>query len=85
MPVFSALNARDYFVAPVTLDRTNNEVDFIGLPFLAPAPRGLNRTGGPVSLLGDVSEHGRQQAAATGIVPAARHEGSGVLSLGDHR
>ncbi len=45
-PVFNALNASDYFIEHVTLDRTNNEVDFIGLPFLAPQLKALTEPAG---------------------------------------
>jgi hypothetical protein len=36
VPVFSAANARDYFVTPVTPEMTNNEIGWTGMPFIAP-------------------------------------------------
>jgi len=46
LPVFKDLNAREYFVEPVTLERTNQEIDFIGMPFLAPQLKALTEPAG---------------------------------------
>jgi hypothetical protein len=46
MPVFSAANARDYFVSPVTPEMTNNEIGFTGLPFIAPYLKALREPAG---------------------------------------
>src|SRR5665213_2096135 len=40
-PVFSAANARDYFVSAVTPEMTNHEIGFTGMPFIAPHLRAL--------------------------------------------
>jgi hypothetical protein len=45
-PAFSAANARDYFVTPVTPEMTNNEISFAGLPFIAPHLRALREPAG---------------------------------------
>ena len=46
VPVFSAANARDYFVSPVTPEMTNNEIGFTGLPFIAPYLKALREPAG---------------------------------------
>ena len=45
-PVVTAADARDYFVTPVTLERTNNSIGFTGLPFIAPYLRALREPAG---------------------------------------
>jgi len=45
-PAFSAANARDYFVSPVTPELTNNEISFIGMPFIAPYLKALHEPAG---------------------------------------
>jgi hypothetical protein len=41
IPVFNEANARSYFGAPIALELTNNEIAFIGTPFIAPKLRAL--------------------------------------------
>src|ERR1039458_3818035 len=45
-PAFSAANARDYFVSPVALEMTNNEIGWTGLPFIAPYLKALSEPAG---------------------------------------
>ena len=45
-PVFSAANARDYFVTPVTPEMTNTEIGWTGMPFIAPYLRALSEPAG---------------------------------------
>jgi hypothetical protein len=45
-PVLDAANARDYFMAPISLDKTNNDFGFIGMPFIAPYLKALNEPAG---------------------------------------
>ncbi len=45
-PVFSAANARDYFVTPVTPEMTNREIGWTGMPFITPYLRALSEPAG---------------------------------------
>ncbi len=45
-PAVAAANARDYFVSPMTLDQTNNEIGCTGMPFIAPYLRALSEPAG---------------------------------------
>lgn len=45
-PAFNAANARDYFVTPVTPEMTNNQITWIGMPFIAPYLKALNEPAG---------------------------------------
>jgi hypothetical protein len=46
VPVFKSANAREYFIAPITPEMTNNDVVFTGTPFVAPYLRALREPAG---------------------------------------
>ena len=50
-PVFATENARDYFMSPITPEMTNNEIDFTGMPFIAPHLVALTEAAGPFLFL----------------------------------
>jgi hypothetical protein len=45
-PIFTAANAKDYFISAVTPDATNSDITFIGMPFIAPNLRALTEPAG---------------------------------------
>ena len=46
MAVFDAANARNYFIAPITLEYTNNNIGLRGTPFIAPNLRAVQEPAG---------------------------------------
>lgn len=51
-PVFDAANERNDFLMPIHLEKTNDQITFVGAPFVAPYVRTLNESAGQFLLAG---------------------------------